>query len=344
MSAEIQSPAPLERDPALTGLRALAIGLVLLSHMAIAHGLPRPWMIKGSGQLGVMLFFLLSGFLMARIYGRARPDRAWVRRFVVARAGRVLPAYLVVIAVSVIVARFDPTWPYQITDAGTVLRHVLMIEGQNALWAVPVEVQFYAVFLVAWLLGRGHLFPAIVAIGLPVSAVLAYSAALPGLGARPLAAYVPYFLTGSALGLWLPARPRGHWALWWGISAIAGLAILLSFPYLRRHFGFDLPIWRDPVVYGAMVLVFVAAIWRAGAFALLANPLLVWVGTISYGLYLWNPIALHMVSRWGSGGVVVTPALMLGLSVIFAVISWALIEKPCLRWARAQLPQVGRVS
>ena len=187
-------------------------------------------------------------------------------------------------------------------------------------------------------------FAVVVAIGLPLAWALAYGAVLPSAQARPLAAYLPYFLGGCALGLWLPARPNVHPIFWWGLSAVAGAALLLAFPYLRRHFGAELPMWRDPLVFVTMVLVFVTAIWRAGAFAILAHPVAVWVGTISYGLYLWNPIAINLVGRMGGAGFLGTPTLMLALSLIFGALSWVLIERPALGWTRAQLPQDGNAA
>ena len=338
MAQETQpSGQAIIRDPALTGLRALAIGLVLISHMAIAQGLPRPWMIKGSGQLGVMLFFLLSGYLMARIYGTQAPDRQLVRRFTLARAGRVLPAYLVVIAVSFAVAPWDPLWPYQIVDLPTLARHLLMIEGQNALWAVPIEVQFYAVFLVVWLIGRGRFFHLLVLIALPLCWLLNFGAVLPDAATRPLAIYLPYFLGGCALGLWLPGEIRLPGWAGWLLCVVASLALLLAFPYLRRHFGAELPMWRDPIVFVTIVMVFLATLWRAGAFALLTHPVAVWVGTISYGLYLWNPLALSLVGRWAGENPFVTPLLMAGLSFGFGWVSWVLVERPALRWTRSRL-------
>ena len=349
MARPISDIAGGARDPALTGIRALAIALVLVSHLAIAQALPYPWTIRGAGQMGVMLFFVLSGYLMARRYGTAHRNAQLVRHYTAARLGRVLPAYLVVLAVSWLAVRWDPAWPYAIRSGADLWRHLLMIEGGNALWAIPVEVRFYALFLAALVVvppgGERWLF----LLALPVCWMLGQGAETPGVGARPVLAYLPWFVAGCVLGCWLPAAPEAPGWLAWPVSLVGALSLAVGQPYVRRVIGIDGDVWRDPLVLAAVLAVFVAAVWRLGAFVVLTWRPALWLGTISYGVYLYNPLVIHVVSRMGIEGPSWRPLTMAALTLALAWASWRWLEAPALRHVRRraagrQLPQDGSRS
>lgn len=335
MTGDPERRTKMARDDAITGVRALAITLVLGSHLAIAQALPWPWVIKGSGQLGVMLFFLLSGFLMARLYGRSEADWPSRRYFLAARFGRVAPAYFVIVLISIAATQWIPGWPYRLDSWSDIVRHLFFIEGTNALWAVPVEVQFYLVFFALWVLSPARWFGGFVLMAIPLSWVVAVWSPLPGEDIRPLQAYVPYFFAGCAMGLLLPEdRPRLPIWLGWPLSLVALLALLGAFPFLRRHFGFELPIWQDPIVFVSLIFVFVSALWRVGAFELLTWRPCLWLGTISYGVYLLNPIILHLVNRYAELGPIGEPVCMIALTMVAATLSWYALERPALGWFR----------
>jgi len=148
--------------PALETLRGVAIVLVVLFHFfGILGGdrspdapLPLRWI--AAGNTGVTLFFILSGFLLARPFiasvreGRARPPSTG--RFYRARCLRILPAYLVVVAIAWIVTRDGALW-----------KALLFVPlGYQAFpfalpwWSLSTEVQFYILLPLIMLLPRSR--------------------------------------------------------------------------------------------------------------------------------------------------------------------------------------------
>src|ERR1700726_3367243 len=97
MPAAYPAPrAPVHR-PELDGLRGLAAYLVVLSHVSNKSNLWDTLFGAGGGQIGVMLFFVLSGYLMGVLYLDRPFTFAEVRAYVVRRIGRVLPLFYLVV-------------------------------------------------------------------------------------------------------------------------------------------------------------------------------------------------------------------------------------------------------
>lgn len=134
------------RHTALDEVRGLAVLVVFVSH-ASNDGLLPPIFGQGAGQMGVLLFFMLSGYLMARIYGPQIPTPQAIRGFLMARVARILPIYWTVLGLSALAGWMGLAVHYQVSDPGTLAQAALMIWAPQELWSIPVEVQFYAVFL-----------------------------------------------------------------------------------------------------------------------------------------------------------------------------------------------------
>ena len=78
----------------LNSLRGIAALIVLVSHYSNESGLLGKALGSGGGQFGVMLFFLLSAFLISYLYLHQQPRRPQLTAYFRARAGRVLPLFL----------------------------------------------------------------------------------------------------------------------------------------------------------------------------------------------------------------------------------------------------------
>jgi peptidoglycan/LPS O-acetylase OafA/YrhL len=372
--------------PALDGLRAIAVALVLAGH----GGIPG----VGGGFIGVDVFFVLSGFLITSLLldelgrtGRIELTGFWIRR-----ARRLLPA-LVLMVLTVAAARellpsqaltglrndaiaaflWVANWRFvaQKTDYFTQgappspLQHT---------WSLGVEEQYYFVWpvvliAVALLLAaraRRYFRPATVGGARFATFVIAAVGAL----ASAALAIVPasdttrdriYFgtdtraqalLTGAAAAALLvkdwPSLNRG-WCLIgtrWGrrvarflpLLGVAGLAAATHYATgSAGEFRHGLLI---AVAIASVVVIAPVSMEQRGAIArILALPPLVWLGTISYGVYLWHwPIFLALNGeRTGWSGLPLFGARC-AATVAVAAASWWLIERPIRRWRPSRVP------
>jgi peptidoglycan/LPS O-acetylase OafA/YrhL len=103
------------------------------------------------GQLGVMLFFCLSGLLMAELYLRQDATWASVWNFVRARFAKIFPLFATVVVGSALIYHFDTRFPFQL-DAVAATKHLLLFGDGLTMWSISVEFQFYAMFVGLWVL------------------------------------------------------------------------------------------------------------------------------------------------------------------------------------------------
>lgn len=119
-------------------IRAIAVMIVVLSHYSNESGMWGGYLGQGAGQLGVMLFFLLSYFLMAHLYFDSPPTIENIKKFAVARIARVLPLFLFVILVPYFIYQLPLSgvqpYFYHIPDAATLISHLLLLSGTSVLW------------------------------------------------------------------------------------------------------------------------------------------------------------------------------------------------------------------
>jgi len=341
--APVSADAP-QTIPTLDGARGVAVGMVLVSHSANAGFLPG-MLGHGLGQRGVALFFALSGFLMAYLYADRKFTFAEVRRYAAHRIGRVVPLYyLFVLASWALWNSSVPVWLFHI-DSATMLRdHLFFIRGEATLWTIPVEVQYYAIFVFLW---------AMHARGLTVSAlsILATAALVANVvlhaydGPREsLSNWALLFIVGSALGLiWRRYhRQIGGWAgerkpLAWIVLG----TMVLSLPEVMR--ALDAPAGSIPVKLlsnGMPIALFVAMLCGTGPFRILASESLRWLGKVSYGIYLWHyPVLatyLSLVPEQSRIGHALGFPVIAAATIVLAWLSFVAFESP----ARVRLSRV----
>ena len=140
------------RIHSLDGLRGSAACIVAIAHFQGVTGFGSTLLPKGTGQIGVMLFFVLSGFLMGTLYINRDFTCHNVMDFYQKRAARVIPLYLIIVVTSYLFyGRFSLIKIYAI-DNNNILEHLLFWRGESVLWTIPVEVQFYFIFPFIWLI------------------------------------------------------------------------------------------------------------------------------------------------------------------------------------------------
>lgn len=365
------SPSPSEparRNDALDGLRGVAALTVLAFHAwlytrdrvraAGAEGtLDRA---AGELRIGLVLFFVLSGFLLFRPWVRARLGGTAAPRlatYAVHRIGRIVPAYYIAVAGSALLL-----WPLA-GEPGVRLPPVeqlplffLFAQNQSAetvmtlngpLWTLAVEACFYALLpTLGWAALRApatrlgqSLVPALLIVaGVTFNALLARRD-LPSLTlSKSLPAMAPYFGLGMLAAVLAHGRRLSRNAAHALLAAGAALVVADAWFHSSLVSGTDLAlrmrVVRDlPAAAGLAMIVLVASTrpprplaWRPLAFT----------GVVSYGFYLWHVPVLLLLRANGllPSSALGALALALPLSLLAGWLSFRFIEQPAISWSR----------
>lgn len=303
--------------------------MVVVSHCADAGFLPGI-LGNGLGQVGVCMFYTLSGFLMAYLYA-AKPFAAGaLHDYAVSRAARVLPLYYTVLAASALALRVVGNSGYEIHSTQQLLEDALLIHGTSVLWSIPVEIQFYVVFVFIWFaFSRGFEVAACIALlGLELAGAMTVGRS------SNLWHWGHFFLIGV-----MAARLRHvqgkHWIGWLVLLLALGMP-----PDLRRSAGLSvLPNYVDPFTAGWPVAAFFCALLGLGPFRLLAAPIMRWFGTISFSLYLLHKPVIDILKHAGASPVIGVLGTAV-ISIALAALSQRFIERP----AQALLRRGPRLS
>ncbi|MBB4006974.1 acyltransferase family protein [Allorhizobium taibaishanense] len=340
----------------LDGLRGFAAFAVVISHMPLLTGISMPALLVGDPS--VALFFSLSGFLMAHLYGGKAFTRAAVADYLVHRFVRIYPVYLVAVLLVIALSHLPALGYIQpVLGAVEIVRHLVMLGSTGVFWSVPPEIQFYLFFLILWLCVE-HPARRKGLIGLLVLAfAVAFYFGFPGPGIV-LLSKIPYFLFGAlagrlfATGILRPAN---------ALTGLAVLALLALF-----FVGKDLflsasatavqvdTFWGVSTALVATVIVYLAACEAPVSRAVLAASPLRFLGRISFSLYLFHmPVSFLTLTLIRAGFGTALPGwlsalLMIVASLIAATLSYHLIEKPSRRWLigawKARHPQAKLVQ
>jgi len=301
--------------PELDGIRALAVLTVLIGHTHLLG-------FSEAGTVGVTMFFVLSGYLITGIL----LDRPSLRDFYRRRARRLLPALLACVVVSGGVMAAAGLAGRYIPQAALALGYVANIAYARGFdlgylthtWSLSVEGQFYVVWPLLILLAPRRLVPLAI-IGIAATVLLRLVLAPEG-----AASYGTDFRLDALLwGCLLALRPIGVRR---GVGRLALLALallLLSNP--------------EPMRIGLSAIAIATVVLIADPPAALAHPLLVRIGLISYGLYLWHMLPALLLDPLTIQGDPAAIIAVFAASFALALISAHWIER---RWTapREALP------
>lgn len=315
------------------------------------------------------IFFVLSGFLLSLPFAewqaglRRRPA---LGKYFLHRIARVFPAYYAQLAILLAIAAITGGLS-AVPDPAALLRHLGMLfvpppVGTSPLngvwWTLPVEFSFYlALPFLAFLLRPGrwwwltlaslasmYLWRHAVVLRLadaPISERVITSWQLPGafdmFGLGMLAAVL--HVNRRRLPSWL-SRALGHRAL-----AASAVATLLVAAYWlagdRQHFWADYPIfylWTPAVGTATALLILTGVGGDRLANALFGNRPMVFLGLVSYSLYLWHlPIIDWLIALPGlqplmGQGFTARLAVTLAATLAVATLSYVAVERPVMRW------------
>ena len=324
--------------PALDGLRAIAALSVFFFH---AVGFYARGSTQGNAigpyvarlDVGVSIFFVLSGFLLYRPFAKARREggrRPALIPYAWRRTLRIVPAYWVALTVATLVLGLPGVLTLtgvpvfygflQVYDPDTALK------GLGQCWTLCVEVAFYAFLpLWAWIVrrvapGRSLRTELLLLVGLALVGVLYKAVVLAGLGSNvpifyPPLLVLPAFLDQFAIGMalcvlvvgWeergaLPAALTRAPVLWWAAAAavyvgVATLSGLDATPAEQTPVEYAVRHAANAAVALLLLVPAVAALGLPGR-VLRWTPLR-WLGVISYGIFLWHLPFLQWLSDRG---------------------------------------------
>lgn len=328
----------------LNAIRAIAALIVLVSHYSNESGMFGGLLGGGAGQIGVMIFFVLSGFLMAAIYMRSGVTSHSALNFLVSRAARVLPLYFAVVVIFFCASRLGFENPYGFSSGGWLLVHLLLIDGVSVFWTIPAEVQFYLFFVLVWLAHTGFPKVTLALLATIATGILAFQGGLImeihpfGVNAQwMLLRSLPAFLIGALLGRFYTLFGESARFQSSGFLVICGSVVLL-FPEIyallagERHGS-----WSDWWVLGGVIASFgVCVFFVPDNNKFLSNRVFDYLGNISYSIYLLHVVVLHafegLISQFPYLGFIA----FFGATILVSTVSYHLFEVPCRRFIRAR--------
>jgi peptidoglycan/LPS O-acetylase OafA/YrhL len=384
-------------------LRAAACMMVLLHHLAFRmDGRFIPDAAKGGmqflvmGSFGVSVFFVLSGFLLARPFwlaldkGEAMPP---LGIYALRRAARILPGFWLALVVSLVLS---VTVSGSALDGEQVIRFLaglflvsdwhwvtlFPVNNNGPLWSIGFEVTSYVLlpFCLAALFAFGAKgWPArlawigVIALVLvlhwmvvqwaPIDEVeRGWNHGLVG-GAKawmprfnPIGFFGIFALGALAAGVQVKVAALRHWVFdVVGLLAVgaAGWVMVAHIGGLNEGFGFLGVPYGFPWMPLAIGVALVALPSSVLAGRLLDNRVSRFIAEISFGIYIWHFLVIGLMARllppsfktgeeggwaiwlWSSAGAI-------GLSFVVATISFYLLERPMVRWARGLEGRIGR--
>lgn len=313
-----------------------------------------PGTIVSTGGAGVVLFFVLSGYVITRRFTRALQEGTPLPRpvqYFAARALRIYPAFWVVLLAAVVfhgTRGESPTDMIRLITLQSYDRTGPFNEELAQAWTLPLEVAFYVIVPLAaaalWLVLKPVRNPrarraVIIAVPVVLWVAAALKATLGDVVSDPLFAVLG-FAPGVALAAWMPYVPRRMLSvtagrIWLALATVAGVALLLESSY-----GAHVPDLQPiiPVTLATLMIGGLLLNQRATGRCprVLDNRVLRWLGHRSYGIYVWHYIVISATWAWalnGNGwneGMVRLTGITVILSIALADLSWRWVESPAL--------------
>jgi peptidoglycan/LPS O-acetylase OafA/YrhL len=344
----------------LDGLRGLAALGVVLLHAWMYTGANLPgkdleldrWM--GELRVCVLLFFVLSGFLLAKPWVAAargeRPPPA-LGTYAVRRAARIVPAYWLALAGTV--ALLHGTGHGREVPLDQVPKFVVFLanvfpETRNQLdppmWSLHVEVSFYvALPLIGLALiraGRGRRGPLAVCAALLAAGVAWTAAGVVHAWAPEVTWTLPSYLATFACGIAAAVLAHGAQPRRLVTHAVflAGAALVVAdcWWHTRGYSVLNRAVRDLPAAIGFAGMVWAVALRPAGV---LGSAPMRALGTLSFGVYLWHYPVIYWLQLHHDFPREFLPALarILPLTFGLAAASWFLLERPILRLSHRAL-------
>jgi peptidoglycan/LPS O-acetylase OafA/YrhL len=224
-----------------------------------------------------------------------------------ARICRVFPLYFLLIFLSIFISSYiDPDFYYNFYSYGQIIKSLLFIRAPYVFWTIPVEVQFYFVFILFWFFytkGTKYslLFVLVIFIILPCYIYFYKDIQLP----KSIASYSLAFFIGSVTSLFYTNIQGSDFLKKYSshITLSVFLLICINLPGLRNAFIFDFSdgiyarTWGDPITCILVYCLFICVLLNNKYLNFLESKPFIMLGNISYGFYLMHyPIIIYVKS------------------------------------------------
>jgi len=337
---------PINYRQDIDGLRAIAVMSVILNHMG--------FFLFSGGYVGVDVFFVISGFLITKIITRKLHQKSFsFIEFYQKRMRRILPAlYLVIIITAVFVSLMfsleEVKFFYKSVQATILFFSNIQFYkdvGYFSLdaffkpllhtWSLGVEEQFYIVFPVLLYglckflktpkkLAYAFILILVISFGLNVFTVF---------NNKNMAFYFSHtraweFLIGAIFALDIIPNLRKNWQQ--QLIAVSGF-LLIMVPVFFYSSTTLFPGYNAlPPVLGSAFLIYSGTQKKTIIYYLLSRGPVVFIGLISYSLYLWHWPIVSLNNYWGmvQGQAFFGNGILLTLIMAASILSWYFIERP----------------
>ena len=341
-----------DRLPSLDGMRGLAAMMVVLAHSGGSAGWPDWFLLEQfrstfTGFLGVQIFFVLSGFIITRLLlkEKAKSGGISLPRFWMRRALRILPPLTLYLAFLAIMNSQGVLHVSDLSQIGSLFffRNHLPAEADsfNAhYWSLSVEEQFYLIWPLAVAFLKRSLLKRIAWSVFGVSLIcriLLHQDYFPYDAWRWLPMHADALMGGAMAAIWMEEHegftiaPLNYKLQMLNISALL-FTLLISRASSTRYSWIFSPIEGSlAAVLTAFWIVRLVSLREGWFFRLLNSRPMVWLGLVSYSVYLWQQFFTGHPENWSSG---VSPwfayfPINLLLPVIAGSLSYSLVERPC---------------
>lgn len=330
--------------PGLDGIRALAVLLVMVSHFGFE---------SVNGAFGVLIFFVLSGFLITWLMLKEcdRSGTVSLKNFYKRRVLRIFPAFYAfwIAAVLIYVVQGQYLhWGQAISALFYVSNYYMaLVPTDSAVfghtWSLSIEEQFYLLWPFLFLLARGNLRR--LAWGLAGTIVLVWihrTLAHLVFGVRLEYIYrafdtrADHLAVGCLLAVLLKMGTLDGFArfvtrrVWYPV-----ITLVLLFGAQPLHDSLTFTYVIGYAIEPLLVAVFLLQlVWYSdtGAWRVFENPVVRYLGRISYPLYLWQQLTMFTAKRLTEGlPMLVQLAFALAVTAAFASASYFIVEKPFLK-------------
>jgi len=296
------------------------------------------------GRIGVVCFFLISGYVIPFSFSKGESA---VGKFAIRRFCRLYPVYWLSIAAVLLSSYLVAGKTYSATTIAANLTMMQTFLGQDHLlglyWTLQVEVIFYllcASLFAFGMLGRPlqQLRSCLLLLGffcLLVSAA-EYTPLFSGVSKELL--YIPYVLSIMFCGtiirtLMTASIPAGQRKL-----LLIGPIAVFAVPVLVLAFSsLDVALLAHPIKFGAAHLLGLGLFLAGMRYLKTSNPVLLWLGAISYSVYLFHPVAVSWVgwmrvqswaTQFDSLHMGFYMAAVVAVTLLISTVAYRVVERP----------------